>query len=227
VVTGYGTLRFTDVFLDLKKRLPQAHLVFKYGQHFFLGILVYVFIREFWRPDFLVPYHNILDTIYEFYESLLLGLHLVALIAVSVILSYYRYKPAYLYLFSFALYILISLAIQLLSYGWEWGWIVMDQGKLQSLSIGINLAANFLFLFSFSLTIGFKINRLQEEKLQAIQRYNTELEIKVDERTEQLQDKNVQLRKLNEDLLSLNEEKNNFVEITERLMVILEQFLTV
>lgn len=213
VGTGYTTLWFTDVFLDLKRHLPMAHRIFKYGQHFFLGILFYVFLRDFWRPSFLLDFHPFISSLFDLYENVLLGLYLIALIAVSIILSYRRYLLAYFYLFSFALYILIILAIQILSIAWEWGWLTSDQNSLQSLSIGINLGANSLILLSFSLSIGYKINQLQKEKFLAIQRYNNELEVKVEERTEELQDKNVQLRKLNEDLLSLNEEKNNFVEI--------------
>ena len=225
--SAFCLIQFTRIFLNLKNHHPYINKVFIWGQYLLWIMPVYILFREFIRPEFLIEFAGSIRQMY-FYYQILMGVFFISLIImVSYRLSQQGYPPARFYFYSFTIFFVLILAVYLVIYLSQGDWLDLNILKINAYITYFNISANSLILFVFSLAIGDKMNRLQKDKLEAIEKnlllqkdINTTLEHKVAERTQQLkkankslQFQNYQLGELNEELNTLNDEKDNLIKI--------------
>jgi serine phosphatase RsbU (regulator of sigma subunit) len=181
-------LSFTQAYLNTQQRMPKWHLAF-YGLIVAQGLMLVVNLLGYWN-----------NTVF----MVLIALGIATTVIVNIISLMQRYRPAVYYMIANAFLIIVCVLIAL----WGWGLLGFDPVEHHLIQAGMTLQ---VVLFSAGLADRVNLMRKKyeaQDKLhrETVERQNAELEVRVQERTAELEGTNKQLQEQKREILVQNEE---------------------
>lgn len=197
-VAGFCIGWFALVFLNIKERLPRMYKILKIGQY--IWVVIFLFVVMNWGP-----FHPVSQVIADIALNAFAAIHPIMLFIVGIRVWRGGYKPAKFFVFGFS-FLLGGIVVQVLK---NLGIFNQNLWTEYTFQYGILIEQALL-----SIALGDKINVIKDEKEKAqaetigalkeneriISEQNQMLEVKVEERTHELNEANNELVQLNEEI---------------------------